>query len=90
MPEVKHYNGHSMVGQLQLVLVCSPQAAGWDQVSAAWRDLGFDHQPDFAVAQQQHHAMCHQLEAAGAEDVFSADEVLSEGLEGSRPLRKVS
>ncbi len=25
------FNGHSMVGPLQRVLVCSPQTAGWDQ-----------------------------------------------------------
>lgn len=63
------FNGHSMVARLQRVLVCSPRAAGWDQAGTAdrWRDLGFLHAPDFAVAQAQHDGLCHQLEAAGAQ-----------------------
>ncbi len=58
-----------MVGALQRVLVCSPRAAGWDrpETVAHWRDLGFHHAPDFAVAQSQHEALCHELAAAGAE-----------------------
>lgn len=66
-----HYNGHSMVGQLQRVLVCSPRAAGWDtpgQVSC-WRELGFHHAPQFTVAQSQHDELCEQLRQAGAEVV---------------------
>src|SRR5438874_2729586 len=66
-----HYNGHSMVGQLQRVLVCSPRAAGWDtpgQVSC-WRELGFHHAPQFALAQSQHDELCEQLRKAGAEVV---------------------
>jgi N-dimethylarginine dimethylaminohydrolase len=61
-----------MVGQLHRVLVCSPRNAGWDQAegSSRWRDLGFHHQPDFATAQNQHDALCHQLESAGAEVVY--------------------
>jgi N-dimethylarginine dimethylaminohydrolase len=60
-----------MVGQLHRVLVCSPRAAGWDQAGAAsqWRELGFHHQPDFAVGQKQHEALCQRLESAGAEVV---------------------
>ena len=70
LPEASHYNGHSMVGQLHRVLVCSPRNAGWDRNGASrWRELGFHHRPDFAVAQRQHEALCHQLEAAGAEVV---------------------
>jgi N-dimethylarginine dimethylaminohydrolase len=63
------FNGHSMVGTLQRVLVCSPQIAGWNQPerAARWRDLGFHHPPDFATAQSQHEALCRELEAAGAE-----------------------
>src|SRR5579871_154427 len=63
------YNGHSMVGTLQRVLVCPPRTAGWDQpeVVAAWRDLGFQHVPEFALAQSQHEALCCELTAAGAE-----------------------
>ncbi|MBZ5720610.1 MAG: arginine deiminase [Acidobacteriia bacterium] len=65
-----HFNGHSMVGQLMRVMVCSPRSAGWEQSSrAGWRDLGFHHEPDFAIAQKQHEGLCHQLEAAGAEVV---------------------
>lgn len=62
-------NGHSMVGELKRVLVCSPCTAGWNQPerTARWRDLGFHHAPNFAVAQSQHEAMCRELEMAGAE-----------------------
>ena len=63
------FNGHSMVGRLQRVLVCSPRAAGWNQPGTAgrWRELGFLHAPDFAAAQAQHDELFRQLEAAGAE-----------------------
>jgi N-dimethylarginine dimethylaminohydrolase len=63
------FNGHSMVGRLKRVLVCSPRAAGWNQPStiARWRELGFLHPPDFATAQAQHDELCRQLESAGAE-----------------------
>jgi N-dimethylarginine dimethylaminohydrolase len=63
------FNGHSMVGTLQRVLVCSPRSAGWDQPErvAGWRDLGFHHAPDFATAQAQHETLCRELAAAGAE-----------------------
>lgn len=63
------FNGHSMVGELQRVLVCSPHTAGWDDSKRVrdWEKLGFHHAPDFEVAQSQHDAMCHQLEQAGAE-----------------------
>jgi N-dimethylarginine dimethylaminohydrolase len=63
------FNGHSMVGQLHCVLVCSPRTAGWNQPerAARWRELGFHHSPDFNPAQAQHEEMCHRLEAAGVE-----------------------
>ena len=63
------FNGHSMVGPLQRVLVCSPRAAGWNQPErvARWRDLGFHHAPDFATAQAQHETLCRELTAVGAE-----------------------
>ncbi len=63
------YNGHSMVGALKRVLVCSPRAACWHQHerAARWRELGFVHAPDFATAQAQHEALCRELEACGAE-----------------------
>jgi N-dimethylarginine dimethylaminohydrolase len=63
------YNGHSMVGALSRVLVCSPRNAGWNQPerAARWRDLGFLHPPDFEEAQTQHDALCRELERADAE-----------------------
>lgn len=63
------FNGHSMVGRLQRVLVCSPRTAGWNQPDRVgqWRELGFHHAPDFALAQSQHQALCRELESAGAE-----------------------
>lgn len=58
-----------MVGRLRKVLVCSPRTAGWNQPErlARWRDLGFQHRPDFAAAQSQHQHLCRELEAAGAD-----------------------
>jgi N-dimethylarginine dimethylaminohydrolase len=58
-----------MVGPLQRVLVSSPRTAGWNQPerTARWRDLGFQHAPDFATAQAQHDSLCCELAAAGAE-----------------------
>jgi N-dimethylarginine dimethylaminohydrolase len=63
------FNGHSMVAPLRRVLVCSPRAAGWDTPGqlSQWRDLGFLHRPDFAVAQAQHDVLCNELRQAGAE-----------------------
>ena len=65
-------NGHSMVADLQRVLVCSPSSAGWEcgadaPTGAGWRELGFLRPPNFPQAQSQHQALCHELEAAGAE-----------------------
>jgi N-dimethylarginine dimethylaminohydrolase len=72
MPEAvtkTSFSGHSMVGALDRVLVCSPRTAGWNrpEYSARWRELGFHHAPDFDTAQSQHDALCQQLVAAGAE-----------------------
>ena len=61
------FNGHSMVGALDRVLVCSPRSAGWDRHPAHWRELSFHHAPDFAVAQSQHDSLCRELRTAGAE-----------------------
>ena len=67
-----------MVAPLQRVLVCSPRTSGWNQPQrlAAWRDLGFHHAPDFAIAQSQHDALVRELKSAGAEvlDLPSADD----------------
>jgi N-dimethylarginine dimethylaminohydrolase len=64
-----YFNGHSMVGALERVLVCTPSAAGWNEPEriARWHDLGFQHAPDFAVARAQHAELCRELKAAGAE-----------------------
>ena len=63
------FNGHSMVGTLRRVLVCSPRTAGWNQPerTAHWRDLGFLHAPAYKEAQGQYAALVHELEAAGTE-----------------------
>lgn len=63
------FNGHSMVGALKRVLVCSPRTTCWHQSerAARWRELGFVHPPDFEKAQSQHQALCRELEIAGAE-----------------------
>lgn len=65
------YNGHSMVGRLERVLVCSPHTAGWNDTQriSAWRDLGFHHAPDYETAQSQHAALIRELKSAGAEVV---------------------
>jgi N-dimethylarginine dimethylaminohydrolase len=65
------YNGHSLVGPLQRVLVCSPRTADWHQPERAahWQELGFHHAPDFATAQAQHEILCRELETSGAEVV---------------------
>ncbi|MGB8062449.1 MAG: arginine deiminase family protein [Candidatus Sulfotelmatobacter sp.] len=58
-----------MVGALQRVLVCSPRTAGWNRPEqvARWRELGFHHAPNFAIAQAQHETLCRELQTAGAE-----------------------
>jgi N-dimethylarginine dimethylaminohydrolase len=63
------FNGHSMVGTLERVMVCSPRTAGWNQPEriARWQKLGFRHAPDFAIAQAQHEALCRELESAAAD-----------------------
>ena len=63
------FNGHSMVGPLRRVLVCSPQSAGWGDTErlAKWKELGFQHAPDLNKSRAQHHQVLRELEAAGAE-----------------------
>jgi N-dimethylarginine dimethylaminohydrolase len=58
-----------MVAELQRVLVCSPQTAGWNQPQrlSAWHELGFHHAPNFEKAQSQHAALMSELQRAGAE-----------------------
>jgi N-dimethylarginine dimethylaminohydrolase len=65
------FNGHSMVGVLRCVMMCTPEAAGWNdeaRLSRA-RELGFGHTPDLLVAQRQHETLRQILEDAGAEVV---------------------
>src|ERR1700730_6386143 len=65
------FNGHSMVGSLQRVLVCTPRNAGWNRSerAASWQELGFQHAPAFTKAQAQHEILCRELQTAGAEVV---------------------
>ncbi len=60
-----------MTGELLRVMVCPPRNAGWDTSAkaAAWRELGFQHAPDFAAAQSQHEILCRLLRESGAEVV---------------------
>ena len=61
---------NSMVSPLRKVLVCTPQAAGWNSPKASkWMHLGFVHAANFSVAQAQHDELCRQLREAGAEVV---------------------
>lgn len=71
LPHPEKFNGHSMTGELLRVMVCSPQNAGWNSAekTAAWRELGFLHASDFALAQAQHETLCRLLGEAGAEVV---------------------
>src|SRR3981081_2656463 len=64
-------NGNSMVGSLQRGLVCPPRNAGWNRPerAAGWKELGFQHAPDFTKSQAQHEMLCRELETAGAEVV---------------------
>ena len=74
VPPVVHsesFNGHSMTDKLLRVMVCPPGSAGWDisGKAAAWRELGFRHAPNFAMAQGQHEILCGLLSESGAEVV---------------------
>jgi N-dimethylarginine dimethylaminohydrolase len=64
----ENFNGHSMTGELLRVMVCSPGDAGWEVPSkvAMWRELGFQHAPEFAIAQQQHEMLRQLLGESGA------------------------
>jgi N-dimethylarginine dimethylaminohydrolase len=67
----ENFNGHSMTGELLRVMVCPPGNAGWNisEKAAAWRELGFQHAPDFAAARSQHEILCGLLREGGAEVV---------------------
>ena len=61
-----------MVGTLRRVMVCAPRNNGWMRRErvAEWKQLGYQHEPNGALAQEQHDAMRRELKAAGVE-VFS-------------------
>jgi N-dimethylarginine dimethylaminohydrolase len=67
----ENFNGHSMTGELLRVMVFPPGNAGWNisGKAAAWRELGFQHAPDFAAARSQHEILCGLLREGGAEVV---------------------
>jgi N-dimethylarginine dimethylaminohydrolase len=69
--ETEKCNGHSMVGTLRKVMICSPKAAGWQDPARVTlsRELGFPHPPDFDVALAQHRTLREILFKA-AVDVF--------------------
>jgi len=71
LTKTEKYNGHSMVDTLRKVMVCSPQAAGWNSPDrlAQSGDLGFPRPPVFSMAEKQHRALCKILEEAGVEVV---------------------
>lgn len=58
-----------MTGVLLRVMVCPPRSAGWDRADkvATWRELGFQHSPEFHTAQEQHQTLCQLLADSGAE-----------------------
>jgi N-dimethylarginine dimethylaminohydrolase len=62
-------NGHSMVGNLRKVMVCSPRSAGWSEPANHWQNLGFLRSPDFEKAQRQHEALVRDLKSVSAEIV---------------------
>lgn len=62
-----NYGGQSMVAPLRRVAVCAPEAAGWAVNDEKWRELGYQHCPNLAVAQAQHAELRRALEEAGAE-----------------------
>ena len=66
---MKHFGGQSMTADLNRVLVCPPDAAGWGDASRAdtWESLGYFHRPELSVAQTQHRRLVDALDRLGAE-----------------------
>jgi len=71
VPEAGSYGGQSMAAPLRKVLVCPPGPAGWEapEVASGWKDLGYHHPPDAAVAESQHAMLRGHLAECGAEVV---------------------
>lgn len=71
MSDTTTFGGHSMSGPLMRVLVCCPEAAGWEHWAAdgetGWRALGYLHAPAASLAGSQHRHLVKALEEAGAE-----------------------
>lgn len=69
LTRTEKYNGHSMVGTLQRVLVCTPETAGWNDARqlAQAPSLGFPRAPVFDAAVAQHRRLCEILHEAGVE-----------------------
>jgi N-dimethylarginine dimethylaminohydrolase len=61
-----------MVAPLRLVMLCSPEAAGWtaEERRARWEELGYLRMPDPVQARQEHEELCAALKAAGCELFF--------------------
>jgi len=55
-----------MAAPLRRVMVCAPEAAGWQQ-RENWGELGYQRAPDYSQARAQHEQLCNQLQSAGAE-----------------------
>ncbi len=83
------FNGHSMVGTLERVLVCSPKTAGWNQPQrvGAWRDLGFHHAPNFDTAQSQHGAVVRELKPRAQKSLNSRTQTVSHSTPLTRTTR---
>jgi N-dimethylarginine dimethylaminohydrolase len=69
LAKAETYNGHSMVGTLKRVLVCAPEAAGWNDAQRLRESasLGYPRPPVFSVAEAQHRSLCRILQECGAE-----------------------
>src|SRR5438105_1051574 len=71
------YGGQSMVAALRRVMVCAPEAAGWEHESDRWQELGYQRRPEFGIARAQHAALRRALEEAGAEVIAAEGQGLS-------------
>lgn len=56
-----------MSAPLRRVLLCAPEAAGWQGPGSSWRELGYFHEPRLELATAQHEAFAKALEGVGAE-----------------------
>lgn len=68
----RSFGGQSSTGPLRRVLVCPPEAVGWDDTARreAWSDLGYFHAPEVEQARREHEALRARLDEAGAELVL--------------------